>query len=528
MPTNDNARAFVDQVYQNILNRAPDAAGEAFWINQLTSGSTKPGSFIATLEASVNMQSGTPDALTLSNKVIVGEDYVSRIVSANVAPSGAAAVLAPVTSDPATVGYAKEITSTIISIGPGVSVDVSAGFQRGGSGSGPVLQNDDATAVNKVAVFADFNGFGVYSKGYDTVFLVSPVNIGTSPTGGTDIEAIPGQSLIVNLVGNEGIQITNGVALSGVTTTINVSTAGSTSIFYTNAQFIDATSSGGLQMGGPGYGAGANSGQTITGSAAHPNSIVGSPGNDTITASFVGGDAITTAGGADTIQLNNHTQGDTILLSGFTISAVLRSFSFVYAGSIVDANDFAQPGFWGIAPSAVGQTSVPLASTSADQSFVKNFNPSIDSLQFVSAAWKGDPNFTASVGLSTGDGHSIVNDVTSLQVVMPTSTMLATANVIEINGATFANASALATALSSSYSLNFASGGVAAGHNAHMLFLYNDTSGNAHIADVDFQNQANSAAATSTTSISHIVASDMVELVGVSATNITANNIHLG
>src|ERR1700684_2351080 len=54
-----NAGTFVTQVYNNILNCAPDAPGLAFWTNQLTSGSVTPGSFIVTVEASVNMQTGT-------------------------------------------------------------------------------------------------------------------------------------------------------------------------------------------------------------------------------------------------------------------------------------------------------------------------------------------------------------------------------------------------------------------------------------------------------------------------------------
>jgi Domain of unknown function (DUF4214) len=68
LPNVVNAGTFVTQVYNNILNCAPDAPGLAFWTNQLTSGSVTPGSFIVTVEASVNMQTGTADALTLAPK----------------------------------------------------------------------------------------------------------------------------------------------------------------------------------------------------------------------------------------------------------------------------------------------------------------------------------------------------------------------------------------------------------------------------------------------------------------------------
>jgi hypothetical protein len=100
-------------------------------------------------------------------------------------------------------------------------------------------------------------------------------------------------------------------------------------------------------------------------------------------------------------------------------------------------------------------------------------------------------------------------------------------DITELTGVTFSNAASLAAALSSSTgTLTFAGGGVAANTNVHMLFLYNDGSGNAHIADVDFANKTNSNPASTTTAVSKIVASDMVELLGVSASSLTADNIH--
>jgi hypothetical protein len=90
--------SFVTQVYNNVLNRPPDAAGLAFWVNQLTTGQTSVGGFIVTVEASVNMQSGTADAITLAAKITVAEDYVARITAAGVAFTHASAVatMAPV------------------------------------------------------------------------------------------------------------------------------------------------------------------------------------------------------------------------------------------------------------------------------------------------------------------------------------------------------------------------------------------------------------------------------------------------
>jgi hypothetical protein len=54
-----------------------DAAGLTFWSNLFTTGAVNPGTFILQLEASVNMQVGTADAVTLAAKLTVAEDYCS-------------------------------------------------------------------------------------------------------------------------------------------------------------------------------------------------------------------------------------------------------------------------------------------------------------------------------------------------------------------------------------------------------------------------------------------------------------------
>ena len=56
-------------------------SGLAFWTAELQSGAVTPGLFIVTLEASVNMQTGTADATTLMDNV--AEDYVLRIAASN-------------------------------------------------------------------------------------------------------------------------------------------------------------------------------------------------------------------------------------------------------------------------------------------------------------------------------------------------------------------------------------------------------------------------------------------------------------
>ena len=131
-PNPANAASFVTQVYANVLNRAPDTAGLNFWVNQLTTGQTTTGAFIVTVEASVNMQTGTADAITLAAKITVAEDYVARIAAAGVpfSQASAAATMGPVSglgNSPVTaaeVTAAEAITTAYISPGGTFSLTI--------------------------------------------------------------------------------------------------------------------------------------------------------------------------------------------------------------------------------------------------------------------------------------------------------------------------------------------------------------------------------------------------------------------
>lgn len=140
-------------------------------------------------------------------------------------------------------------------------------------------------------------------------------------------------------------------------------------------------------------------------------------------------------------------------VSGYTIPGYASS------PTIVSYNDLTQAGFWGVPASGNGGGIVPNASTSADQSIIHNFSPGngvgADILQFSVAAW-----FYG--GLTDGDGNTPVfnppNNSLPLNAVIDAAlsgaTLSAKANVIELTGATFVNASALATALGSTYKVD--------------------------------------------------------------------------
>jgi serralysin len=59
-----DTKGFVDQLYQNVLHRAPDAVGEQYWIGQLNGGEPKARvllGFSDTLENRLNTSPATHD-----------------------------------------------------------------------------------------------------------------------------------------------------------------------------------------------------------------------------------------------------------------------------------------------------------------------------------------------------------------------------------------------------------------------------------------------------------------------------------
>ena len=68
-------QAFVTSVYENLFNRAPDPAGESYWVTQLQTGASTVGGAI------INIISGAQlnDLATINNKVVVGDYFDTQI-----------------------------------------------------------------------------------------------------------------------------------------------------------------------------------------------------------------------------------------------------------------------------------------------------------------------------------------------------------------------------------------------------------------------------------------------------------------
>jgi hypothetical protein len=70
-------QAFIGEIYANLFNRAPDAAGEAYWTGQLKTGIRPAG--LAVLDIMLGARGD--DILVVGNKVAVGTYYVAQTVN---------------------------------------------------------------------------------------------------------------------------------------------------------------------------------------------------------------------------------------------------------------------------------------------------------------------------------------------------------------------------------------------------------------------------------------------------------------
>jgi hypothetical protein len=110
--------SFIDAVYEDLFNRAPDAGGLAYWQNQLETNLGNPqavGAFI------LNVISGAQgaDQTTISNKVTVADYFTQELNSTGISftssvDSLAHTAIASVTSTSSTVLAAESMINTFL------------------------------------------------------------------------------------------------------------------------------------------------------------------------------------------------------------------------------------------------------------------------------------------------------------------------------------------------------------------------------------------------------------------------------
>ncbi len=121
---NGGTAAFVTAIYQNVLNRAPDAGGLAYWSSAIDSGVlSRPHASLSIMAgASANTSTqGLIDGVLVTNKIMLGSDFTFAIdtpseinaYSGNAAAASARAMLAALTGTSSSSTFGSIVNTTL-------------------------------------------------------------------------------------------------------------------------------------------------------------------------------------------------------------------------------------------------------------------------------------------------------------------------------------------------------------------------------------------------------------------------------
>ena len=122
------ATSFVTAVFENLLNRAPAAAGLSFWVDAITSGSVSLGSAALSIAAAAQTNSttqGVIDATTIASKLAVASQFTTAVSSTSgiadysgpTAALVARSLLAGVTSNTPASAYPGDVAQAVATLG---------------------------------------------------------------------------------------------------------------------------------------------------------------------------------------------------------------------------------------------------------------------------------------------------------------------------------------------------------------------------------------------------------------------------
>ncbi|MEB0075952.1 DUF4214 domain-containing protein [Pseudomonas sp. CCI3.2] len=162
--------ALVDKVYNNVLGRASDATGKAFWVAALASGSVTAATLVATIVSNL----GAQDQTTINNKVFVAQTYTDA-AGASYNTTAGTSVLVGVNSTPASVTTAVGAisTGTLAGLVPALGlINASVAAQSA------VTAYGTATAGTNVAL--DTNADGTVTSAEASAVLVTDTGARTT------------------------------------------------------------------------------------------------------------------------------------------------------------------------------------------------------------------------------------------------------------------------------------------------------------------------------------------------------------
>lgn len=104
-PSSLSTSSLIDNVYQNVLDRAPDTEGKAYWTAQIDAGTFSRNAFIIAIIDGAKAGTSLTDQATLSNKTAVGSYFATTLGLTNM--TIASRIMDNVTSDTISVDRAK-------------------------------------------------------------------------------------------------------------------------------------------------------------------------------------------------------------------------------------------------------------------------------------------------------------------------------------------------------------------------------------------------------------------------------------
>ena len=216
-PSLGDPHAFIAAIYSDLFNRAPDADGLAYWVDQLTVHGAPPGQMVLDV---ISGAQGT-DRTKIENKTHVAVVYAQTSDSA----LDAHAAVASVTDDPATVfavfhgviftGFGTHLISTTMPKYP-TTLGVSWVLGELDDIDALELTADNATtrlsgSFDDVTIVGLSGGVGVG----ETVWLVHDPAITTGVVG-VDLRAVEGPTAVFNSGGMQALSIIGGVGATNI------------------------------------------------------------------------------------------------------------------------------------------------------------------------------------------------------------------------------------------------------------------------------------------------------------------------
>lgn len=205
--------AFLDKVYQNVLGRAPDTAGEQYWVGQLNAGTWTPAQVLTAIVRSPDAQAR--DATPVTNFLVAAGNGTANY-GGSLFPAGSA------------VALSANITG--------------AGTFNVGTSPGQTITLGSHAAADTIVIATDQDG--VYGTG--DVVTVNDFTIGTTPGTSDMLAFLAGGATPVPVTGVSGVfgSGVDGTDQSGLTATASsgiLTFAGSAAGVDTLAQLLAAT-----------------------------------------------------------------------------------------------------------------------------------------------------------------------------------------------------------------------------------------------------------------------------------------------